>query len=248
MTATSSKNLRTTIGALPELTESESAPATHIWSHFLRKAGFHLSGKCSQAVSLAGLFLAAASLDAWSQGAPADKAAASPSSDRAVTFADLHGTTIDVKMTRDQVVQQNGRQYSVTVHSDATITVARDGLITQVSTPTTHTPRGIRRGKTLTGSFMLDDVRAVSSNGGGQATWRFDGGTLVTMRTFKEGAYRRTIAFARGPDGLTCAVSEGYAREKGSGPIMLKSAIDGDPTMIVSSKLVSSTCRIGKRG
>jgi hypothetical protein len=196
---------------------------------------------------LACLMLTAASVDAWCQTPPADKAAENPPSDQAVTFADLHGTTLDINMMRDQVVRREGRQFPVTMQTDLTITIGRDGIIDQVFTPTAHTARGPRRGKTLTGTFALNHTRDVGSLGGGQAVWTFNDGALVMVRTFKEGAYRRTIAFTRGPKGITCTASETYAREKGSGPITLKSSIDGAPTVIVSYKQASSTCRISRR-
>jgi hypothetical protein len=40
--------------ALSASSESESALAAHIWSHFLRKTGVHFSGKCSSLAAGAG--------------------------------------------------------------------------------------------------------------------------------------------------------------------------------------------------
>jgi hypothetical protein len=70
---------------------------------------------------------------------------------------------------------------------------------------------------------------------------------LTFLRTFKEGAFKRTIAFNRSNDGLSCIANEAYAREEGVGDLTMNSAIDDTPVIIVIFKQISSTCRVVKR-
>jgi len=165
-----------------------------------------------------------------------------------LTFADLEGLEISAKTVREQVVRREGRQFPVRVHADWNVIIGAQGSITQTYVSEAHTLRGIRRAKPLAGSFTLDQVREVHGLGVGQAVWRFEDATLTFLRSFKEGAYRSTITFARVPEGLTCSAAESFAREKGTGPIVLNSPIEGVQTTIISSKQVSSTCRVRKRG
>ena len=52
------------------------------------------------------------------------------------------------------------------------------------------------------------------------------------------------IAFARDKEGLTCTVSETFAREDGVGTIYLDSFVDGVSVIVVSYKQLSSRCRV----
>jgi hypothetical protein len=66
------------------------------------------------------------------------------------------------------------------------------------------------------------------------------------VRTYKQGAYRGNFALARGADGLTCTVTESFGREGSRGAIVMESAVDGKLFAVISSKQVSSTCRVAK--
>jgi hypothetical protein len=51
----------------------------------------------------------------------------------------------------------------------------------------------------------------------------------------------------RGAGGLNCTASQSFAREQGIRGIILDSGIDNVPTVIVSTKPISSRCRVTKQ-
>jgi hypothetical protein len=61
------------------------------------------------------------------------------------------------------------------------------------------------------------------------------------------GGQKVTIAFTRGPDGLSCTFSRPLAPETGVGKIHKPSTIDGKPIQILEFKELSSSCHVAKR-
>jgi hypothetical protein len=169
---------------------------------------------------------------------------AAPARSQQVTFADLDKALIEAHVVRQQVVRRNGREFPVRNESELQLVIGPGTKIQQTWTPTTHSAGGTKRGRSGTSSFTLEQSRDVGSQGGGKALYLFAEATLTFMRTFKGGAFKRTIAFFRGKDGLTCVAAESFAREEGVGTIFLESWTDGAPVTIVSWKQLSSTCRI----
>jgi len=196
---------------------------------------------------LIGLVLASVPLSARSETAAQTAAPAEVTPAQPVTLADLEGAKIEIGVLRQQVVRREGRQFPVTIQANWTLLIDHDGVIDQTFTSTAHGPRGPRQAKPRHGSFVLDQVRELGSLGGGQGMWRLQDGTLTFVRTLKDGAYRNTITLARGSNGITCTANEAFAREKGTGPIAFNSSFDDRPTVLVSAKQVSSTCRISRR-
>ena len=73
-------------------------------------------------------------------------------------------------------------------------------------------------------------------------------GTLTFLRANeKAGAFKRTIAFARGVTGLTCTANDSIVREEGADGIVVNSVMNGVPTTIIREKLISSSCRVTKQ-
>jgi len=166
----------------------------------------------------------------------------------AVLLFDIEGTVIEIKNLRQQTLRREGRDVSNQLQSDIRITIGAGGTIHMTGTPTAYTKRGVRKGKTTSGKWTVEQTREVKTRGGGHGVWIFEDAKLTFLRTYKGGAMKRTIAFARGADGLTCNYNETFVREVGVGGIVLESAIDGVPTTILSAKQISSTCRVTKQG
>jgi hypothetical protein len=150
-------------------------------------------------------------------------------------------------LIREQIVLRENRKFPVKVQGDYRIVIGPGDKIHSTFTPSVHRAAGRRVGETRSGLFTLGQEREVKTSGGGQGVWTYADQTLTYRRSFKQGAYRMTIAFARHANGLTCSASEAFARENGVGAIVLDSAMDGLPTTIVSASPVSSTCRVMKR-
>jgi hypothetical protein len=164
-----------------------------------------------------------------------------------VKFPELAGSVIEARVVRDQIVRRNGRTFPVRSQDDLKLVIGPDDRIEQSVTVTSDTRRGQRKGPTRTGMFILGEQRLVGALGGGNSAFTFADGVLTFIRTFREGAVKRTFAFSRRPDGLSCTANQTFAREEGVGDLAMDSAIDNVPVVIVSYKQISSTCRVAKQ-
>jgi hypothetical protein len=186
---------------------------------------------------------------AWSEETATDRAATAPAmTNRTVTFAELEGAAVEVQVVSQQIIRRGEKEYPVRFQNDLKIIIGPGDKIDGSITPTSHGPRGERQGNTRTFSTTLDKVGELVGSGGGVGAWTFAGdGTLIFLRTYKEGAFRRTIAFSRNAEGFSCTAKESLARENGVGGIALNSAIDNVPVTVVKSEQISSSCRVAKR-
>jgi hypothetical protein len=165
-----------------------------------------------------------------------------PASSEAVTFADLAGMLIDADIHRSQDVRRDGKSFSIQAHQNWKIAVGADRTIDLTVNTTVNGPRGTQKAPPNAGRFTLDESRSVQSRGGGQGAWSFADGTLSFIRTFPSGAYRAHFEFSRSDAGITCKVTEAFAREVGANAITLESPFGGQVTIINSNQL-SSTCQ-----
>lgn len=188
----------------------------------------------------------AVSTPAMGQAESGEAAPSQPATGAAVTFADLDGVTIETRVVTDQVVQRQGREFQVQFQEDLKLVIGPGDLIDGTFNPTSYTLRGVKKGKVITFLTKLDRMGETNSSGGGTTIWKFRDGTLTFLRTFKEGALKRTIVFVRSAEGLTCTANLSLARENGVGSLSMNSAIDDVPLKIISAKQMSSTCRVTK--
>jgi hypothetical protein len=166
---------------------------------------------------------------------------------QAVTFADLDGLAIETSIVRDQVVRREGSQFLTENDVRWQLVIGPGDAIENTQSQTSHTARGDHKSRPRTVSYVLGKEHEEWSQGGGTAVWEFKNGTLTYMRTFKQGAYRADVVFSRGADGLTCTVTDSFAREGGQGALVMQSLIDGSEVTIISTNLVSSSCRVVNR-
>jgi hypothetical protein len=181
-------------------------------------------------------------------GAPAQiwgqSAATTSQPNDPVMFAELVGSVIEARVVRDQIIRREGRTFPVRSQDDIKLVIGADNKIQQSVTVTADTPGGQRKGPTRTGVYTLGEQRPIGSLGGGNGLLTFEDGVLTFIRSFKEGAAKRTFAFSRGPDGLSCTANQTFGREGGVGDLVMNSAIDDNPVIVVSSKQISSTCQV----
>jgi len=167
---------------------------------------------------------------------------------QAVTLPDIEGAVIEVRLLRQQTIRREGQEVSNQAQTDMRVAIGSGGNIQISVTPTGHSKRGTRVGKPTSGTFVLDETRGMNIGGGGHGVWTFDSGTLTFLRIFKGGALKRTMAFARTAEGLTCQANENLVREEGVKGVVTESPFDGVPIVILSAKQISSTCRVTKQG
>jgi hypothetical protein len=172
----------------------------------------------------------------------------SPALAQPVSLSDLEGSTIQAEVDREQKIRREGNLRSVRIHQGWRIVIRPDKLIENTVDTTADTPRGTRKARQNSGMFTLEEPRPVASRGGGEAVWKFANGTLTFIRTFPSGAYRVHFAFARTSSGLTCTVTEAFARQDGRGEIKLQSAFGDGEVTIVSAKQLASSCKVEKKG
>ena len=172
----------------------------------------------------------------------------SPALAQPVTLSDLEGSTVQADVDREQKIRRQGNLRSVRIHQGWRIVVRPDKVIENTVDTSADTPRGSRKAPQNSGTFTLEEPRPVASRGGGEAVWKFADGTLTFIRTFPSGAYRVHFAFARSSSGLTCTVTEAFARQNGQGEIKLQSAFGDGEVTIVSAKQLASRCKVEKKG
>jgi hypothetical protein len=167
---------------------------------------------------------------------------------QAVTPADLEGYAVDTRVVMDQRIRREGRELNVQVHFRAQVTFEPENVIRFEFSSTAFGPRGSRQAPTQKGRALLGKVVEPRNLDGGQAVWVFDDGALTTLRTFgNAGGFKRTISFERdGAGAFSCKINAAHLREEGVGRVATRSPVDNVPVTILSSKQVSSTCKVSK--
>jgi hypothetical protein len=165
-----------------------------------------------------------------------------------ITLKDLVGTTITSTVWRAQVQRSAGKEYSGTVKSDVEIIVGNWGDPVQFTqTGTWFGSNGRTSTWTARGSGFPGKPGAIPGSGGGDGVGFLQNGTIYVIRTFKAGGFKFEFKLSRRSKGLTCTSRETYLRERGTHAIRLNSNVSGRPLVIVSDKLISSTCQVTKR-
>lgn len=164
-----------------------------------------------------------------------------------VSFADLQGAVIHTRVLFQQDGLSNGQPFQNQAEVVSTITIDSANTLTNTVVSTAYNPRGVRASPPRTGSFTLGQPREVAAAGGGHALWIFQDGQLINLRTFRAGAYKGTISFSRGPEGLRCSIRPAYAREAGIADWNWVSPISGTDIQMKSIKPISSSCQVTKR-
>jgi hypothetical protein len=158
------------------------------------------------------------------------------------------GTTITSTVWRAQTQRGNGKEYSGKAKNDVEIIFGNLGDPVQF----TQTGRWFgKNGPTSTwaasGSGFLGKPHTSPTGGGGHGVGFLHNGTLYYIRTYKAGGFKFEFKLSRTPKGLTCTSRETYLKELGASAIHRNSDVSGRPLVIVSSKQISSTCRVTKR-
>lgn len=131
---------------------------------------------------------------------------------------------IEASVIRDQIMRRERKTFPIRFQNDIKLIIGPSDRIQQSVTPISEARRGRRVGATMMAPFLLGKSR--SPAGAGEGVVLFEDGLLTFLRTFEQGALKRTIAFSRSPHGLSCTAEETFAREEGVGDLAMNSAID----------------------
>jgi hypothetical protein len=162
-----------------------------------------------------------------------------------LTFSDLEAAKIQIKLVTEMLVQREGSpQFPITNQADWNITVESGAKIGWSFQPTVHSPRGDRVGQKFASTATLDKPWYTPN---GEAIWQLTEGTLIFVRSFKNGgAMRMSIGFKQDGPNLTCIANLVFARERDKNSLTMNSAIDGVPFTAFSWKPVSSSCDVSR--
>lgn len=169
-----------------------------------------------------------------------------PAFGETISLADLAGSVVEADIHRRQTMQRQGPQFTIETHQNWKFDINADNTIDLVVSTTIRGPRGTRKAPPDAGRFTLEQAREVRNRGGGQGIWNFADEALHFTRTFPSGAYRVHFTFARGGDGMTCKVTEAFAREDGNKPITLDSSLGDGPVTMIESQQEPSDCRVSR--
>jgi hypothetical protein len=173
---------------------------------------------------------------------------AAPASAQVVMLAELDGAAIESRTIRQQTVRTGGVDRSGRFQSDLEVFFGPGHVVRIKQTTTWHGPDG-RGGPMINqqAPLRIGTPKVAMNRGGGYRLAVFLDGTLTFMRTYRQGGYKIEIRLARAADGLTCTSRETYLRELGADSIAMDSLSSGRPAVVVSSKQISSACRLIKR-
>jgi len=171
-----------------------------------------------------------------------------PAWGEAVTLADLEGAVIESRVLSERVIRDERGERQVRHQLDLKLAIGPGGKFESWRTPTAYSARGVRRGKTRTASGSIEQVAEHKLLGGGHSVWILAGDSLTFLNTFEgsggRGGFKDTILFTRGPQGLMCTANNAFLREDGKAGIAYISGITGRNIILLSSKQISSTCRV----
>ena len=137
------------------------------------------------------------------RGCPSQRTPNQLPSAQALTITNLEGVKIQIKLVTEMLVQREGFQGPATQDTDWSITIGPEEKIDWSFQPTSHTRIGDRAGQKITTTATLDKSWYTPN---GEANWQFADGTLVFVRSFKNGgAYRMSIAFKQDGQNLLAA-------------------------------------------
>jgi hypothetical protein len=162
-----------------------------------------------------------------------------------VTLADLDGAVIEATTVHDQVGVLNGTRLPNRLVQDRKITIGPGPTLQNTIVDTISSERGTRV-RQISGTFTINKPMEIGSYGGGHGVYIFANGSLTFLRTHQSGGFKSEITFHRSSAGLTCSIGWGFARENGTGEVEISAAIGGS-WKLVSSKQISSSCRVTRR-
>jgi hypothetical protein len=165
---------------------------------------------------------------------------------RDVTFSDLDGQTVIASFTYSQTIRRIEENRVLTNENRQTVTlkIGPGNRIDQEHRVQIVAPNGREVGVDV--ATLTAELNRPRKWGHGELVWLFDQGQLVRLQTFDKGGRKITIAFKRGPSGLTCTVEAPFSKEEGAGAITTTAAVGKVKIEILSAKVHSNACRVAR--
>ena len=164
-----------------------------------------------------------------------------------LTIADIQGTVIRIQTLYQSAGSRNGQSFTGQHQEVHTITINSSSSLTYeaVNTWLTSSGAAYRSSAPRSDSFTLDKPKAGRV---GHTLWTFQGGKLISLRTFQAGASKATIAFTRsGANDLHCTYSRTFPHEIGVAGWHWTSPVSGEDMHVTSIRAVSSSCEVTRR-
>ena len=154
-----------------------------------------------------------------------------------VSFESLRGRTITAQWAYETRARRDGREFDNPVKFDMTINVGGDGNASGTVTRHVVGPRG-PQSETRTFSATIGKPGQTRE---GHRLMLLSGNTLTVLQTFEVGGAKTTITLGGGG---SCTVRSPPLKETGSSVVVRRNAVVGGQIEILSSRQVSSSCRV----
>jgi hypothetical protein len=154
------------------------------------------------------------------------------------TAESLRGRSISATVQYQVQGRRDGREFTAPVTAEWRLSIG-DDRVTGTISRTSITPRGpVSTSRPI--SAMIGKPGQIKAAGGGHGLVLLSGNTLTLLRTFEVGGIKTTITFTGGGN---CTIHAPIMQEVGAGNTR-RDAIVGGTVEIISSKQVSSSCRV----
>jgi hypothetical protein len=155
-----------------------------------------------------------------------------------VTADSLRGKSITATVQYEVQARREGRgEFTAPVTAEWRLNIGTDDRVTGSISRTSVSPRGPVSTSRPISAVIGKPGRPA---GGGHGLILLSGNTLTLLRTFEVGGIKTTITLTGGGG---CTIHAPIMKEVGAGPTR-RDAIAGGMVEIISSKQVSSTCRV----
>lgn len=161
-----------------------------------------------------------------------------PAMAQGTSVESLHGKSITASVQYEVQLRREGREFAAPVTAEWRLAIGADNRVTGSISRTSVSPRGpVSTSRPI--SAVIGRPGQIK-DAGGHGLILLSGNTLTLLRTFEVGGIKTTITLTGGGG---CSIDAPVMKEVGAGPTR-RDAIVGGSIEILSSRQVSSTCRV----
>jgi hypothetical protein len=157
-------------------------------------------------------------------------------------LSDLQGAQIRATVVLDRQTIVDGKPSSDRVANNWLLKIDGRTLHSDFFATVTG-PNGTHTNPLHQNSFTIGEPTSVQFLGSGNRVWIFDKGKLVSIRSYREGAFRLVISLTRNSGAFGCTAAGAFAREHG-GSVEFSTEESGRNIRVVSSKTLQTSCQV----